>query len=460
MLTVFSSRRNLAFKVAAFALLSLMTCASAFAQTDEDEFDLEIGLQSFDTVWKTIDERHWDDELVGESWDEARTKWRAEAEKAESTQDIRVAIEGLIGELGQSHFGVIPADTYEEMEGEDEDEGEEDDGDADPGLTFRACGGDILVTAVRAGSSADEQGIRPGWTLVSYKGKSAQEFINRMKEAASGPTRMETLVGLYLACSVRGPEGGTRDFVFETPEGDEKEMTLELSTPPGKPTTLGNLPTMYVTSEERTLDGGYGYYAFSMFLDPVRIMTEYRAFVAKEEHSNGIIIDLRGNLGGAAGMTMGMASVFTGEEQQLGTMTTRGADGSKTELKFVVFANPDPVTAPVAILVDEVSISSAEIFSGGMQDMGRAMVFGSRTAGLALPSVVVKLPNGDGFQYAIADYHSLSGKSLEMDGVIPDEVIELTVENLTGSEIGDPVLERAIQWIESVNNESQNNSDN
>jgi carboxyl-terminal processing protease len=152
------------------------------------------------------------------------------------------------------------------------------------------------------------------------------------------------------------------------------------------------------------------------------------------------VIDLRGNIGGLGGMTMGMASEFSDKETSLGVMTTKGS-----ELKFFVSENFDPVKVPVAVLVDECSISSAEIFSGGLQDLGLAKIFGTRTAGLALPSMIEKLPNGDGFQYAFADYQSASGKSLEKDGVEPDEEISLSRELLTADP--DPVLSRALEWI-------------
>ena len=80
-----------------------------------------------------------------------------------------------------------------------------------------------------------------------------------------------------------------------------------------------------------------------------------------------------------------------------------------------------------------------------MQDLGLARIFGNRTAGLALPSVVAKLPNGDRFQYAFADYHSVSGRSLEANGVVPDEVITINRQMLQASD--DPVLDRAMEWI-------------
>ena len=108
-------------------------------------------------------------------------------------------------------------------------------------------------------------------------------------------------------------------------------------------------------------------------------------------------------------MAMGMAGWLTDRaNQRLGTMYTRGA-----ALNFVINPRTNAFTGPVAILVDATSASTSEIFAGGLQDLQRARIFGTKTAGAALPSVITRLPNGDGFQYAIANYVSEGGRTLE-----------------------------------------------
>jgi carboxyl-terminal processing protease len=80
-----------------------------------------------------------------------------------------------------------------------------------------------------------------------------------------------------------------------------------------------------------------------------------------------------------------------------------------------------------------------------MQALKRARIFGSRTAGAALPSMVEVLPNGDLFQYAVANYVSESGRELEGAGVQPDVVIEHTLAALKAGQ--DRPLKAAIDWI-------------
>lgn len=202
----------------------------------------------------------------------------------------------------------------------------------------------------------------------------------------------------------------------------------------GSGATFGNLPPQHVTFESRTLPSGAGYIRFNEFLDPAVVMPKFEAAVKSFMKAPGIVLDLRGNPGGIGIMAMGIAGFFVDKPgQELGTMKMRD-----TTLKFVIFPRPQTYAGPLAVLVDGGSASTTEILAGGLQDLKRARIFGTRTAGAALPSDIIRLPNGDGFQYAQASYTSISGRVLEGNGVIPDEIVE------------DHPIEAAETWIASV----------
>ena len=67
-----------------------------------------------------------------------------------------------------------------------------------------------------------------------------------------------------------------------------------------------------------------------------------------------------------------------------------------------------------------------------------------------MPSVYTRLPNGDGFQYAVANYVSVSGRTLEANGVIPDALVRSTPETLLAGR--DAVLDAALDWIRAQKN--------
>ena len=210
-----------------------------------------------------------------------------------------------------------------------------------------------------------------------------------------------------------------------------------------KMVSFGNLPEMRLTFESHALPDGAGYIKFNEFLDPVSIIPQFDAAMRSFAKAPGVILDLRGNPGGIGIMAMGIAGFFVKKEgQKLGEMKMR--DGT---LKFVIFPRPETYDGPLAILVDAGSASTTEILAQGLRDLGRARIFGTRTAGAALPSDIVRLPNGDGFQFAQASYTSVKGTVLEGAGVTPDVEVRQTEEATVAGR--DLFVEAADAWIHS-----------
>lgn len=402
-------------------------------------------LESFDLVWKTIHETHWD--LDEDAWKTSRNELRKKAKAAKTKSEVRGAITELINSLDQSHFGLIPAESYKvldetEKSGTDTDDDKGDNGDRGTiGIDVRLLEDVLTVTRVLPESAAAKAGVRTGWTISKIGKRSHAEIIEAAKEATEhGPVRMDTLVALMSNRATHGDLGKPARIIFKNHDGEESPAKLKYEKSNGKTVKFGHLPRLFVTHETKELEGDVVYFAFNMFFDPVNVLKAYKAAIEDARDAKGLVIDLRGNLGGIGGMTFAMASAFVDEAGELGVMKLRNQ-----ELKFPLFPQPEPYTGPVAVLIDECSVSSAEILSGGLKDLKLARLFGNQTAGLALPSTIVKLPNGDGFQYAFASYTSASGKTLEGVGVEPDERIVATRADL--AEGKDPPLDHALQWI-------------
>jgi carboxyl-terminal processing protease len=248
-----------------------------------------------------------------------------------------------------------------------------------------------------------------------------------------------------LACAVldrlAGAVGDSVDIHFL----DEKDQSTLLRIPfvkaRGETCRLGHFPPFSVWIEAKPLDQDIGYIAFNAFLNPIRLMPVYNQAMMSFMNAKGLVIDLRGNLGGMGDMVMGMAGwLVSTKNQYLGSSKTRDA-----ELRFILFPRPVTYAGPVAVLVDGLSVCGSEIMAQGLRDIGRARLFGTRTYGAAMASVFERLPNGDGFQYAFADYTSRNGEVLEKKGLRPDVEVQITREAILAGK--DPVLEAAVQWI-------------
>jgi len=181
-----------------------------------------------------------------------------------------------------------------------------------------------------------------------------------------------------------------------------------------------------------------------------RVRKPFEQALDRFRSADGIVIDLRGNPGGLAAMIMGIAGHFVADRATLGVMRTRDS-----ELRFAV--NPrlvnsvgervTPYAGPLAILVDGMTGSASECFAGGMQSLGRARVFGQTSMGQALPALFDRLPNGDVLIHAWGDFVTGTGVRIEGRGVVPDEPVATTREDLLGGR--DSTLEAALGWIDT-----------
>ncbi len=406
----------------------------------------ELNLQSFDQVWTTIKDQHWDPTLGGLDWNAVRTELRPRAEAATTMAAAREVMGDMIGRLKQSHFGIIPREVYRDMTPASAGEEAATQTTKPPGATgidVRVIDGEALVTRVRDDSPAYAAGIRPGWIVARVGKRDIKPILAKVGKAHADSSLKDYYLRASVMAQLAGDVGEKVDVTFLDGEDRKVQHALTLGPPSGSEAHFGNLPTMFVTFDARKLDPNVGYISLSAFFDPPMVMQKFTDAMTQFNKCDGVILDLRGNPGGIGFIAMGMGGFFVTESgKKLGTMITR-----QGPLNFVLNPRAQGYEGPLAILVDSGSASTSEILAGGLQDLKRARVFGTRTPGAALPSVVTKLPNGDGFQYAIANYISAGGQPLEGRGVVPDEEVKLDRKSLLNGR--DPVIDAAVRWIES-----------
>ncbi len=386
----------------------------------------QANLASFETVWTTIRDKHWETKPGGLDWQAIHAEYRPRVEAAASTESARAVMREMIGRLKQTHFAIFPAAVYQVLDADGS-------GDGWPGFDARVLDGRVIVTEVRELAS----NVKTGWEVLQANGADLAPLVARLK---ADPAIHELQLERAVAARLSGQVGVAHSMVFVDQNDARVRLDVKLLPPRGEFSGFGNLPPQPVWFESKKL-GNTGYIRFNIFLDLVHVMQEFGDAVQQCAHCDGIVIDLRGNPGGIGAMAMGMAGWLvrqTGE--RLGVMYMRGAT-----LNFFINPRAEAFEGPVAVLVDGSSASTSEIFAGGLKDLGRARIFGTRTAAAALPSVITRLPNGDGFQYAVANYVSQGGKALEGNGVVPDVEVKLTREALLAGH--DTVIDTALDWV-------------
>jgi carboxyl-terminal processing protease len=401
------------------------------------EDEIRINLESFDYVWRTIYEKHFDAEFGGLNWPDIRDEMRPRVERASTTDEARAVMQEMLMRLEQSHFNIIPAHVYEAMDRPEA--GRPVNGRV--GIDVRVIDGQALVISVVEGGPADDAGVRPGWEILRVGEDDVRVELQVISREFEGSPWRDAILAGAVHSRLRGRIGDSITVIFGDAAGAEVERRLTRGSARGREVRLGYLPPLHVWFQADRVEGNIGYIAFNLFLDPVHLMPAFNAAMESFLDADGIIIDVRGNSGGLPAMAMGMVGWLVAEKRsRLGTVYTRD-----NELKLVANPRARTFSGPVVVLVDGLSGSAAEFFAAGLKDIGRARIIGSRTSGGVLASVIERLPNGDGFQYAFAEFVSANGVSLEGRGVEPHMVV--SPSRIALLEERDPALETAVTWI-------------
>jgi carboxyl-terminal processing protease len=374
------------------------------------ELSLKTRQEIFNTVWETINKEYFDPEFGGVDWAAARQRYAPQAASAKNDAEFQTVLAQMLQELKTSHLGIT---------------GAEDFGAAMSfpilwtGLSFRDIDNEVVITRILKDSPAERAGLRLG------------SSIKKIDDAAVSSSR-ETFNQLY--------EKEIRRITFVDEQDVMREVELQNQLPPSdqfEKQQFGN-STVHALLESRRLAGDIGYIHFTVFLPALK--TKLLAALESMRDAPGVIIDLRGNGGGSDALGNPMASALLGRETVLGINRTR-----KGDIDWKSRRHKNPYKGVVAILVDGDSGSESEAIAAGLQDAGRAVVIGKKTAGGVMDGKLKPLPAGALFLYPVGQSLTTKGVILDGRGVIPDIEVNLTrAELLKGR---DSQLEAAIEYI-------------
>ncbi|MEP7346716.1 MAG: S41 family peptidase, partial [Gemmatimonadaceae bacterium] len=391
---------------------------------------------------------HYDKALKGLDWNAIGADLRPRVASARSVGEVRALLTDLISRLGDSHYAIIPSEALAAPDSATTRKGDEF---GDLGMDVRLLDGSIVVTRIDPAGAAAKAGVRTGWIVEQVDSFAAATVARGVVKSVRGGERR--VAGIHAALAVTRRLGGANGTPVRLVVRDERNRQIELVIVRepfiGDIVHLGSLPPILARLESQRIDdpdGCTGVIRFTSWM-PV-IAAQFERAVRALRGCRGIILDLRGNLGGVAAMVMGTSGWFMSHADTLGVLRMRDA-----ELRYVAIPQhasgdgraAEPYAGALAILVDSHSASTSEMFAAGLQAAERARVFGDTTAGQALPATLYRLPNRDVLMYAVADFVTKKGVRLDGRGVIPDDVIPLRRTDLLAGR--DLALQGALRWV-------------
>ena len=136
--------------------------------------------------------------------------------------------------------------------------------------------------------------------------------------------------------------------------------------------------------------------------------------LSKYPHTRGVILDLRDNPGGVLSEAVTLASDFLSP----GPIVSYTRKDGEPQILSSTNSNPD--TAPMVVLINGKSASSAEIIAGALQDRNRAVIIGDQSYGKGTVQEITSLTDGSQLEITVGQYHLPSGRAIDQVGITPD----------------------------------------
>jgi carboxyl-terminal processing protease len=130
----------------------------------------------------------------------------------------------------------------------------------------------------------------------------------------------------------------------------------------------------------------------------------------KNHHIKSLILDLRNNGGGVLESAVQIVNMFVPKGKV--ALSTKGKIPQWDRI-YRTASEPIDTVIPLAILINGASASSAEIVSGALQDMDRAVLVGQRSYGKGLVQSPRDLPHNGSLKVTISKYYIPSGRCIQ-----------------------------------------------
>ena len=372
-----------------------------FRRNLSDEFT-----QMFYEAWAQMEEGFYDEKFHGIDWKKTRDYYQQFLQQLNNGADLRVMLNDLLGELNSSHqgFGTFGDDEVIALQNQTMETGIIFDNDEPYKVRY------IARRSVADRKSID---IKPGDVLV----KVNDEQVDKRKD---------------------------RNYYFTVPSRDrELRLTFDragqmvhVKIHPQASLAL-NLYDEWIDANQKRVDEktkgrvAYGYMKNMGQFELDQFIIDMTQELNKKD---ALIFDLRYNTGGNV------------HDEVLKFLSQRSYLNWKyREGKLTQQSNFSPSDKPIVLLINEQSLSDAEMTSQGFRQLKLGKIIGNETYRWIIFTSGIGLVDGSNVRMPAWGCYSLDGKDLEMTGVQPDIlVINSFDDKLSGR---DPQLDKAIEEV-------------
>lgn len=250
-------------------------------------------------------------------------------------------------------------------------------------IIFKRQGEGVIINEPYQGSPAVKAGLQPGDMILSIDGQDVFDL-----ESAECSERMKGKPGTSVNFKIKKVRSG------DTVNVDVVRERIHL--PDIEYAGMLNDSTGYIRLTGFTTGA-----AQDMRDEVVRL---------KKEGMRRMVLDLRGNGGGAMNEAVDIASIFLPRNTLV--VSAKGRNNAKVA-EYRTMIEPVDTAMPLLVLIDGASASSAEIVAGAIQDLDRGTIMGTRSYGKGLVQTIRPLPYNGQLKVTTARYYTPSGRCVQ-----------------------------------------------
>lgn len=233
------------------------------------------------------------------------------------------------------------------------------------------------------GMPAAEAGLRKGDVILSIDGESMKGKDNA-----------------YVSEHLRGDAGTTFELKIRRPSTG-KEMRFKITR---RSIQMPAVPYYGVQQ------GGIGYIKLNEFTENSAKIVRNAFIEMRHQQIKGLILDLRNNVGGSELEAANLVNIFVPKGV---TVVSNRGKLKRANHDYKTTSEPIDTVIPIVVMVNGNSASSAEIVTGALQDMDRAVVLGTKTYGKGLVQMPIDLPYNSEMKVTTSRYYIPSGRCIQ-----------------------------------------------
>lgn len=251
-------------------------------------------------------------------------------------------------------------------------------------IIFKRPGEGVIINEPYEGSPAVEAGLRCGDMILEIDGKEVYDL-----ESGQCSERMKGKPGTKVHFKVKKVRTG------DTVEVDIVRKRIQLKN----------------VQYAGMLDDSTGYILLTGFTEGASQQVRKEISGLKAQGMKRLVLDLRGNGGGAMIEAVGIASAFLPKNTLV--VSAKGRSRSMANTEYRTFEEPLDTEMPLMVMIDGGSASSSEIVAGAIQDLDRGVIMGNKSFGKGLVQSIRPLPYNGQLKVTTARYYTPSGRCVQ-----------------------------------------------